>query len=113
MLGGRLATAAHRLRYDAVLEAVRHMGKDVDVQEFQEYATCSRGRQFAAVRPQADGTIAVGLSLPATEDVRLVGCAGTWGSDRIISQFILDVHEPIRGWQLGMLRRAYLATSQG
>lgn len=108
-LGGKLATAAHRLRYDAVLEAVRHMGTDVDVQEYRDYATCSRGRQFAAVRPQADGSIAVGIALSSEDDVRLEACAGRWGSERIVSQFVLDVHQPIRGWQLGMLRRAYLA----
>ena len=111
-LGGKLSTAAHRLRYDAVLEAVRHMGRDVVVQEYKEHANCLRGPQFAAIRPNLDGTIVVGLALPVDADIRLESCAGAWGSERIISQFELGVHHSIRGWQLGLLRRAYRATEQ-
>ncbi len=107
VLGGRLASAAHRLRYDAVLEAVKHMGKDVRIQEYHQYAVCTRTHQFAAVRPLANGTICVGIAADPAHDERLEPSDSAWGSQRITAQFLLNTHEPIRGWQLGMLRHAY------
>lgn len=104
----RLATAAHRLRYEAVLEAVGHMGADVHVEEYRDYATCTREVQFAAIRPLPSGTLLVGLAVAPDHDLRLQPCGGRWGSERITAQFELAVHQPIRGWQLGLLRRAYL-----
>ena len=109
-LGARLPTAAQRLRYEAVLEAVGHMGEDVVIQEYRDYATCTRGQQFAAIRPNSDGGITVGIASDAEDDMRLTACVGKWGSARICAQFELEVHQPIRGWQLGLLRRSYLAS---
>jgi len=110
-LGERLSTAAQRLRYDAVLEAVRHMGKDVKIEEHNAYASCYREQQFAAVRPHTKGIMLIGLAVESSLDERLDTATGKWGSDAITAQFALDVHQPIRGWQLGLLRRAYIAAA--
>lgn len=103
----RLDTAAHRLRYEAILEAAQHMGADVAVQEYRDYATCTRAGQFAAVRPVSTGEMVVGLAIDPSTDERLVPCLGRWGSDRIVAQFTLAEHQPLRGWHMGLLRRAY------
>lgn len=110
-LRSRLSSAAQTLRFDALLEAVQHMGPEVQLQEYRDYATATSGKQFAAVKPMSDGSFVVGLSISPTEDRRLEPCLGQWGSSRLVSQFRVGAHEAIQGWQLRQLRMSYREAS--
>lgn len=107
----RLTSAAQTLRFDALLEAVQHMGPEVQIQEYRDYATATSGKQFAAVKPLSDGSFVVGLSIDPSEDRRLEPCLGQWGSSRLVSQFRVSSHDAIQGWQLRQLRMSYREAS--
>ena len=113
-LSGRLPTAAQRLRYEAVLDAVGHMGDDIEIVEYRDYAVAKRVLQFVAIRPDiATGHLAVGLAIAPDKDERLAAVrTGEWTSGRLISQFSLESHQPLQGWQLKLLRLSYLAAGE-
>ena len=113
-LSGRLPTAAQRLRYEAVLDAVGHMGDDIEIVEYRDYAVAKRVLQFVAIRPDLEtGQLLVGLAIAPDKDERLSPVSpGEWTSGRLISQFALESHQPIQGWQLKLLRLSYLAAGE-
>ena len=102
----RLPTAAQALRYEAILDAFSHMGKDVIVREFDDYAAAGAPVIFACVRPLTDGNLDVGLALPASEDESLVECRGEFPSPSIQSKFLLEQNKPISGQQMRWIRLA-------
>lgn len=106
-----LPSAAQALRYEAVLDAFGHMGKDVIIEEFSDYASARNPVPFACVRPIDGGHLEVGISLDSSEDDALEPCAGQWSSDTITSKFMLGNQEPISGKQLRWIRLASRAVA--
>ena len=102
----RLPSAAQALRYEAILDAFSHMGKDVIIKEFDDYAAAGAPVIFACVRPLEDGDLDVGLALPASEGESLVACHGEFPSATIQSKFLLEQNQPISGQQMRWLRLA-------
>ncbi len=108
----RIPSAAQALRYEAVLDAFSHMGKDVIIEEFGDYASARNPVPFACVRPVEGEHLEVGIALDASEDESLVACAGQWASDAIKSKFRLGNNEPISGAQLRMIRLSSRAVAE-
>ncbi len=108
----RLPSAAQALRYEAVLDAFSHMGKDVIVEEFRDYASARNPIAFACVRPVDGDHLEVGIALEASEDDSLTACAGQWVSKSIKSKFRLGNNEPISGKQLRLIRLSSRAVAE-
>lgn len=108
----RLPSAAQALRYEAVLDAFSHMGKDVIIEEFRDYASARNPIPFACVRPVDGDHLEVGIALEASEDASLTACAGHWESKSIKSKFRLGNNEPISGGQLRLIRLSSRAVAE-
>ncbi len=100
-------TAAHQLRYEAVLEAVSHMGTDVRLERGDGLATARRGVAFAKVYALPTGRVSVRLAVDPAVNEQLTPCTDDDCEGALTAQFELGTSEPIRGWQLGLLRQAY------
>ncbi len=109
----RLPSAAQALRYEAVLDAFSHMGKEVIIEEFRDYASARNPVPFACVRPVDGDHLEVGIALDASEDEMLTACEGQWVSKSIKSKFRLGNNEPISGGQLRLIRLSSRAVAIG
>ncbi len=102
----RLPDARLALRYEAILDALSHMGKAVIIREYYDYATAGLPAVFAAVRPSEDGAFEVGIALASTEDALLSPCLGEWPNRNILSKFVVSNNETLTGKHLRLLRLA-------
>lgn len=102
----RLPSAAQALRYEAVLDALGHMGRNVCILEHHDYATAGIPDVFAAVRPLATGGIEVGLALAIDTDPILQACQGKWVDNALVSMFELGINESLSGSHLRCIRLA-------
>jgi hypothetical protein len=109
LVNGQYAGAKAQLRpvYDAVVNAARALGGDVQVMPRKSQVTFSRKKSFAVVRPAARDRVEVLLKLHGAKAAsRLVPVAKAGASDpshAVTLRAISDVDEELLRW----LRKAY------
>ena len=91
--------------HDAVMQAVRGMGDDVEVAPKRAYVSLRRRKQFAMLQPAA-GRLDVGLILPGVSAAGRLEAAGSFSamfSHRVRVASPAEVDGELTGW----LRDAY------
>jgi hypothetical protein len=115
ILAAQYAGAKAELRpvYDAVIEAVRALGDDVEVAPRRTYVTLARGRQFGVVQASTRARVDLGLRLDDPPAAGRLAAAGSFGSGSITHRVALtapeDVDDEVRAW----LRAAYDGAAPG
>ena len=95
--------AAIRPLHEAVVNAVRSFGGDVEIAPKKAYVSLRRRKQFATVGPGSAGRLEVGLNLPDREaDRRLEPTSGM-----CTHRVRIGAADEIDGELLGWLREAY------
>jgi predicted transport protein len=94
--------------YDALVKAVKKLGRDVTVSPRMTYVALIRRRQFGVIRPTTQTRVDLGLALPGTKATgRLVPAKNLGGGNRISHRVGLsaaaEVDAEVRGW----LQKAY------
>lgn len=100
--------AALRPIYDAVVEAARKLGNDVEVAPKKAYVSLRRKKQFAIIAPTTKTRVDLGLNLKgekATKRLELSGGFNSMVSHRIRLEGKKDVDAAVRKW----LKAAYAA----
>ncbi len=102
------AKAALRPMYDAILEAVKKFGSDVQVSPKKAYVSLRRNKQFAIVQPSSATRLDVGINLkntPPKERLEPSGSFNAMLSHRVRISKLADVDKEFIGW----LKAAYYA----
>jgi len=98
--------AALRPIYDALIEAVRSFGPDVEVAPKKAYVSLRRSKQFALVQPSTRTRVDLGLNLagdPTTKRLEASGSFNAMCTHRVRLSSTGDVDRALVGW----LRSAY------
>ena len=92
--------------YDALVDAVREFGDDVELAPKKAYVSLRRKKQFGLIQPSTRTRVDVGLNLPATRPTKRLEKSGSFNSmvsHRVRLSTVDDVDEQLIGW----LERAY------
>ena len=87
--------------YDAVIEAVRKFGKDVEVAPKKTYVSLRRSKQFALVQPSTRTRVDLGINLkaePAKGRLEKAGSFNAMVSHRIRLEKTGDVDQEVVAW---------------
>ena len=108
LVSAQYAGAKEGLRpiYDAVLDAVRRFGDDVEVAPKKTYVSLRRSKQFALVQPSTKDRVDIGINLGDTEPTGRLEKSGSFNamvSHRVRVHEKADVDKDVRRW----LKRAY------
>jgi len=98
--------AALRPVYEAILAAVKKLGKDVEVAPKKAYVSLRRDKQFAILQPSTATRLDVGLVLPGAEPTDRLETAGSFNAmvtHRVRVESADQVDKELLGW----LRQAY------
>lgn len=92
--------------YDALIEAVRGFGSDVEISPKKTYVSLRRSKQFALVQPSTKTRIDVGINLKGMEPRGRLEASGSFNAmvtHRVRVARPADVDQQLIGW----LREAY------
>lgn len=102
------AKAAVRPIYEAVLNAVRQFGSDVEVSPKKAYVSLRRNKQFAILQPSTATRLDVGINLTTVEPAGRLEASGSFNSmvsHRVRVERAEEVNTELVGW----LKQAYEA----
>lgn len=100
------AKAGLRPVYEALVEAVRGFGEDVELAPKNTYVSVRRSKQFAIIQPSTKTRVDVGLNLkghPTTARLEASGSFNAMVSHRVRVESVGQVDKELIGW----LREAY------
>ena len=82
LVKSQYAGAKSELRpiYDALVAAVKKLGKDVDVSPKKSYVSLRRNKQFAIIQPSTKTRVDLGLNLKGTKPSKRLEAAGSFNS---------------------------------
>jgi predicted transport protein len=92
--------------YDALIVAVKKLGKDVEVAPKKAYVSLRRSKQFAIVQPSTATRVDLGINLkgePAGGRLEASGSFNAMVSHRVRLESKKDVDAAVKGW----LKQAY------
>ena len=92
--------------YDALVNAVQEMGKDVKLAPKKAYVSLRRNKQFALIQPSTRTRVDVGLNLPEAKPGKRLEKSGSFNamvSHRVRLSAPADVDAELIGW----LKAAY------
>ena len=95
--------------YSALIDAVKKLGKDVEISPKKTYVSLRRSKQFALIQPSTATRIDVGLNLKGEAVTRRLERSGSFNamvSHRVRVENKADVDAELRGW----LKKAYDAS---
>lgn len=98
--------AGLRPLYDAILEATRSFGSDVEIAPKKNYVSLRRSRQFAIVQPSTRTRVDLGLNLkdyPPTDRLEGGNIFNGMCTHRVMLESLGDLDEEVVSW----LRAAY------
>ncbi len=98
--------AAIRPIYDAVMNAIRGFGGDIEFAPKKGYMSLRRSKQFACVFPSTKTRVDVGIQLKGVEPAGRLEKSGSWNamvSHRVRLESVGQVDAELIAW----LRRAY------
>ena len=82
LVKSQYAGAKSELRpiYEALVAAVKKLGKDVDVSPKKSYVSLRRNKQFAIIQPSTKTRVDLGLNLKGTKPSKRLEAAGSFNS---------------------------------
>jgi len=95
--------------YDALIKAVRALGKDVEVAPKKAYVSLRRNKQFALIQPSTATRVDVGINLKgekATERLEASGSFNAMVTHRVRVTSAKEVDAKLKAW----LKKAYQAS---
>jgi len=95
------AKAGLRAIYDALIEAVKGFGDDVEISPKKSYVSLRRSKQFGLVQPSTKTRVDVGINLkgePATDRLELSGSFNQMVSHRVRLSATDEVDAELIGW---------------
>ncbi len=95
-----------RPTYDALVQAVKQFGKDVELAPKKAYVSLRRKKQFGLIQPSTKTRVDVGLNLPGAKSTKRLEKSGSFNamvSHRIRLSNVQDVDDQLIDW----LRKAY------
>ena len=87
--------------YDAVIEAARSLGKDVEIAPKKTYVSLRRNKQFAIVQPSTRTRVDLGINLkgePAAGRLEAAGSFNAMVSHRVRLEKPADVDKEVLAW---------------
>lgn len=103
------AKAGLRPIYDALIQAVRGFGSDVDVSPKKTYVSLRRNKQFALIQPSTATRVDVGINLKGAKTSGRLEVSGSFNamvSHRVRVEKVSDVNAELIDW----LKQAYAAS---
>ncbi len=92
--------------YDALMNAIRKFGRDIELAPKQAYVSLRRSKQFACLQPSTATRFDVGIQLKGVEPEGRLEKSGSWNamvSHRVRVETVDEVDAELIGW----LRQAY------
>jgi predicted transport protein len=98
--------AALKPIYDAVVKAVKALGKDVEIAPKKSYVSLRRNKQFALIQPTTKTRVDLGINLKGAAPEGKLEASGSFNSmvsHRVRLETAKDVNADIKKW----LKQAY------
>ena len=92
--------------YDALIKAVKALGKDVEIAPKKTYVSLRRNKQFALIQPSTKTRVDLGINLkdePASGRLEKSGSFNAMVSHRVKLEKPQDVDKDVKAW----LKKAY------
>jgi hypothetical protein len=87
--------------YDAVIEAARSLGRDVEIAPKKTYVSLRRNKQFAIVQPSTRTRVDLGINLNDEKAAGRLETAGSFNamvSHRVRLEKAADVDKDVKAW---------------
>jgi predicted transport protein len=101
--------AGLRSVYDALIEAVKKLGGDVEVAPKKAYVSLRRSKQFAIIQPSTATRVDVGLNLKGDDTTDRLEASGSFNSmvsHRVRLESKKDVNAELKKWLKAAYQRA-------